>query len=39
MVYLSNKVAGDNATIAAKLESLEPQSSVKDRLGAAHYDT
>lgn len=33
MVYISENVGGTNARIAAKLESLEPQSSVKDRLG------
>lgn len=33
-----NRVAGDNATVAAKLEFYNPANSVKDRLGVAIVD-
>ena len=33
-----NRIAGDNATVAAKLEFYNPANSVKDRLGVAIVD-
>lgn len=33
-----NRIAGDNATVAAKLEFYNPANSVKDRLGTAIVD-
>ena len=33
-----NRIVGDNATVAAKLEFYNPANSVKDRLGVAIVD-